>query len=121
MASLIAGHGGPQFWLESDDQADFLAYSADVVPRDEEVVGVAHLRLAVMGLQLIGAEHVLACRTGIGRFPIVFIEGIDDEVALDSDRLFLPILVEHEPPAKSPGRRLALGVSDRVDPDRKDA
>jgi hypothetical protein len=121
MASLFAGHRGAQFRLESDDQADFLAYSAHIVPGYEEVVGVAHLRLAVMGVQLIAAEHVLACRTGIRRLPAIFIKGIDDEIAFDFDRLLLPILVEHEPPAKSPGRRLALGVADRVDPDRKDA
>ena len=120
MACLFTGDRGPELRLESDDQADFLTYSSHVVPWHEEVVGMAHLGLAVVGLHLVGPEYVLACRSWIGRFSSVFIEGIDNEVAFDLNGVIFACLVEHDASAKPACWSFALGVADRVDPDRQD-
>lgn len=121
MASLLAGDHRPQFGLEANDQANILLRSAHVVPGQEEVVGVAHLGLAVVGLHLIGTEHVLASRTRIGRFPGVFIEGIDHQIAFDLDRFFFAMLVEHDPASKPASRCFSLGIADRIDPNRQNS
>lgn len=86
---------------EPDDQADFFSGSPDLVPRNPEAVGVPDLRFAVVRGELLGREDVLAIRFDIVRRPPLFVKGIDDQSALDFDRVGVLAVVEHHPPAKT--------------------
>ncbi len=115
--SLFTGHNGPHCRLESNDHADLFSHASHVVPREKEVVGVSHFRLAIVDVQLIGSKHVLARRPWIGRLSPLFIERIDDQIPIDLHRSVAFILIEHQAAAKAASWRLALRVTDRVDPD----
>lgn len=114
---LFAHHDGAQLGLEADDHADLLLVSPDVVPGKEEVIGVAEFRVGFVVLfELFGPENVLSSWPGIGRLSPVFVEGVDDQVAIDLDRLLFFAVIEHQLAAESACGRFALRVLDRVDP-----
>ena len=117
MTCLLASHHGTALGLEPHNQADVLLLAAQLIPFHEEIVRVPNRRLAVVVLQLVRLKHILACRSRVARLAIVLVEGIDYEVAVDLDRLFFALLIEHEPAAKTAHRRLVLRVADRVDPE----
>jgi len=81
---------------------------------------MADLRLAVVGRNLIGREHVLAVRSGAAGSPIRLVEGVDDDGAVNFDRLLVLALVKHHAAAKTPPRRLVGLVQHGVGPDGYD-
>ena len=104
-----------------------LLLSADLVPRNPEVVGMPRGGLAEMFLELVRLE--LESAGGFarrrGRFAahhgLRFVVGIDDQVALDFDRRLFVLAVEDQPSAEAPRRR-AVGMVQRVlVPDRNDS
>ncbi|MGI6418029.1 MAG: hypothetical protein ACOX1P_20445 [Thermoguttaceae bacterium] len=81
---------------------------------------MADLRLAIVDRHLLGGEHVLAVGPGIARLPVVFIECVDHQVAVDFDRVLVLVVIEHQPAAEAARWGRALREANRVDPDRDD-
>ena len=106
--------------FEADDQADFFLRPAHLVPRKPYAVGVADLRLAVMGWKLIRREDVLP--VGFRRVAVAagLVEGIDGQRPLDLDGRFALALVEHQASPESTLRRLIDLGQHGVGPDCHD-
>lgn len=120
LLGLLADHDRAALRPKAGDQADLLPRSARLIPGQEEAIGVTEFRLAVVDRQLLGGEHVLAIGPGIARLPVVFIECVDHQVAVDLDRILVLVVVEHQPAAEAARWGRALRESNRVDPDRGD-
>lgn len=72
------------------------------------------LRFAVMPGKLLGRERVLSVRLRVVRISSLFVEGVDDQRAVDPDGGIAIPLVEREAPAEAPGAAMidvpCLGV-----------
>lgn len=117
---LADDHSSLGFGLEADDQADFLVASAHLIPRQPHAIGMADLRLAVVGGQLLGSEDVLAVGFGVAGVPIRFVKRVDHDHPINFDRLLILGLIEHEPSAETAHRRLVGLIQDGVGPDGHD-
>jgi len=100
--------------LEPANQADVASGPTRFVPRNPDAVRVAELRLAVVLRKLLGRERVFSVRPGVAKISPLFVEGVDDQRAVDSHRGIAVGAVERQAAAEASSaamiRMLCLGV-----------
>lgn len=116
MAGLFADDHCAGNRLEADDQADLQLRIAHVVPREPNAVRVSQARFAVTIGKLLGREHELPVGPNLLGIAAVFNERIDNQRALDLDRVFALVVVEHQSPAEPAPRRYSGLIEHRVGP-----
>lgn len=121
VSGLLADHRVSLVGNEADDQADFFLLSRGIAEGEPETVGMAQVRLAVVLCELFPGKDELSVGLDFFHLGVVFLKGVDLEPAIDLDGFGFAAIVEHQPAAKTPQRRLVRPQLDRVDPDRRNA
>jgi hypothetical protein len=107
--SLAAGYNRPLLRFEAHDQADPLLFSNGFVPGDPQTIGRPQFRLALKLCHVFGGKHVLPVRDGVRRVTGHLVKSVDNNRALDFDRLFV-LLVEKIDPAPKSAHRTVPGL-----------
>lgn len=94
--------------------------SAHIAPGGPNAVRVADARLAVVVLELIGGDDDAALGHTILRIAIGLVEHVDDELAVDLDRVFVVVFVEHQSTTKAALRLHAGSTHHAVGPNDGD-
>src|SRR3954464_3089057 len=103
-------------WLEPANEAHLSFRSASVVPRQPEAIRSTHVTFAHVNRHLIGRKNVSPRWLIIRRLAIRFVERVDDQLAIDEDRLLSIFFVEQHSATKASLRLLSGLCHHRIGP-----
>src|SRR4051812_6612246 len=116
MVRLLACDDCAPLWLEPTNETHLSFRSASLVPRQPEAIRSTHITLAHVNRHLIRRKNIPPSRFVIRRLAIGFVERIDDQLALDQNRLLALFVVEQDAAAETALRLLSALCHDRVGP-----